>query len=118
MRRTSIGYGRFPTVTPVETPDTDAAQIYRQRWERQDGMQARAFDVLALDAQMAEEQGGLRLVERYNQNVMQWRLVSSTRLERTSGMVFAVLHAEDPAETRVREEAFMARVAHLSPEAR
>lgn len=108
-RRTAIGYGRMPSVTPVETPDTDAAQVYRQLWRRQDGMQARTFDVLALDEQMAEEMGGLRLSGRYDQNVMQWTLVSNTRLTRTTGMVFAVLHAEDPDETKLREQTFMRR---------
>lgn len=109
MRRTAIGYGRMPSVAPIETPDTDAAQVYRQLWRRQDGQQARTFDVLALDPQMAEEMGGLRLSGRYSQNVMQWTLVSRTRLERTTSMVFAVLHAEDPDETKLREETFMRR---------
>jgi len=109
MRRNAYGYGRMPSVTPIETPDTDASQVYRQLWRRQDGMQARTFDVLALDEQMAEEMGGLRLSGRYNQNVMQWTLVSNTKLTRTTGMVFAVLHAEDPDETKLREETFMRR---------
>lgn len=108
-RRNAIGYGRMPKVTPVETPDTDAAQVYRQRWQRQDGQQARAFDVLALDEDMAQEMGGLRLTGRYDQNVMQWTLVSNTRLDRTTAAVFAVLHAEDPDETKLREETFMSR---------
>lgn len=108
-RRTAIGYGRMPSVTPIETPDTDAASIYRQVWRRQDGMQARTFDVLALDPQMAEEMGGLRLSGKHDQNVMRWTLVSSTRLERITSTVFAVLHAEDPDETKLREETFMRR---------
>ena len=109
MRRTAIGYGRMPSTTPIETPDTDAAQVYRQLWRRQDGQAARTFDVLALDQQMAEEMGGLRLSGKYDQNVMQWQLVTNTRLARTTGMVFAVLHAEDADETKLREETFMRR---------
>lgn len=109
IRRTAIGYGRMPSTTPVETPDTDAAQVYRQVWRRQDGMSARTFDVLALESEMAEEMGGLRLSGRYNQNVMQWTLVSSTRIDRTTSKVFEILHAEDPDETQLREETYMRR---------
>lgn len=108
-RRSAFGYGRMPKVTPIETPDTDAAQVYRQLWRRQDGMQARTFEVLALDPQMAEEMGGLRLSGKYDQNVMQWTLVSSTRQERITSLVFSVLHAEDPDETKLREQTFMRR---------
>lgn len=108
-RRNAYGYGRMSSTTPIETPDTDVAQVYRQLWRRQDGQSARTFDVLALDKEMAEEMGGLRLSGRYDQNVMQWQLVTNTRLSRTTGMVFAVLHAEDPDETKLREETFMRR---------
>lgn len=109
MRRNVPSYGRMPSVTPVETPDTDAAQVYRQRWVRQDGQQARAFNVLALDEDMAQEMGGLRLTSHYSQNVMQWKLESSIRLERTTSTVIGVLMAEDPDETKLREETFMRR---------
>jgi hypothetical protein len=108
-RQSAFGYGRMPSVTPVETSDTDAAEVYRQLWRRQDGQSARTFDVLALDKEMAEEMGGLRLTGKHNQNVMQWTLVSNTRLDRTTAIVFGVLHAEDPDETKLREETFMAR---------
>lgn len=110
-RHTMIGFGRMPSTAPIETPDTDASSIYRQTWRRQDGMQTRTFEVLALDPQMAEALGGLRLMGRYNQNVMRWQLVSSTRIDRITSRLFAVLGAEDPDETKLREETFLQREA-------
>lgn len=96
---------------PVETPDTDAATIYDQRWRRRDGTMVRAFYVLALDEQMAETMGGIRLVERFNQNVMDWTLVLNRPCERITSVVYAILQAEDPDETKLREETFMERSA-------
>lgn len=94
---------------PVQTPDTDAATIYEQRWLRQDGGARRSFDVLALDEQMAEEMGGLRLIEKYGQNPLRWRLESSRPVERLTARIYAVLMAEDPDETQLREETFAER---------
>lgn len=92
--------------TPVQTPDTDAATVYDQRWKRQDGMQSRAFTVLALDEEMAQELGGLRLSEKYDQNPMQWTLEVNRPCERMTSMIYAVLAAETPDETKVREDGF------------
>lgn len=95
---------------PVETPDTDASTIYAQRWRRQDGTTVRNFSVLALDEQMAEEMGGLRLREHYNQNPMAWTLEMNRPCDRMTSQVIAVLCAETPDETRLREETFGERM--------
>lgn len=99
---------------PIETPDTDAATIYAQRWRRQDGGTFRSFSVLALDAQMAEEHGLIRLRERYDQNELQWQLVDSVPRERSTSQIYAVLQAEDPDETQLREDAFLERMKDVS----
>jgi hypothetical protein len=95
--------------TPVQTPDTDAATIYAQRWRRRDGKAVRAFSVLALDAQMAEEMGGIRIKERYNQDILDWTLIDSVARERSTALIVAILTDEDPDETQLREETFAGR---------
>lgn len=99
---------------PVETPDTDASTIYVQRWRRHDRKAFRSFTVLALDDQMAEEMGGLRLREHYNQNILDWTLESSRPSGHITSQVWAVLSAETPDETQLREETFMARQSGAS----
>lgn len=94
----------------VETPDTDRATVYRQQWRRQDGSMARTFDVLALDEDMAQEMGMLRLSEKYGQDAMQWHLDASAPLLRTTALIQAVLMAEEPDETKLREQAFFDRI--------
>jgi len=97
---------RFRAPRPIETPDTDAAQVYRQQWRKRDGSMVRTFDVLALDDKMAQELGGIRLAERYRQSPVDWQLVSSIVREHSTSSVIAVLSTEDPDETKVREEGF------------
>lgn len=100
--------------TPVETPDTDASLIYVQRWRRQNGLQSRMFSVLALDEQMAEEMGMLRLQEHYDQNPMQWTLEVNRAGGRITSQVIAVLCAETPDETKLREDTFCDRLKGVS----
>ena len=99
---------------PVETPDTDAATIYAQRWRRHDRKAHRVFNVLALDEQMAEEMGMLRLREHYNQNIFDWTLESSRPAGRITSHVWAVLQAEHPDETQLREETYADRMKGAS----
>lgn len=99
---------------PVETPDTDASTIYAQRWRRHDRKAYRSFNVLALDEQMAEEMGGLRLREKYNQNILDWTLDYSRPAGRITSQVWAVLQAEHPDETQLREDTFGERMKGVS----
>lgn len=94
---------------PFVSPAAEAATIYRQTWRRQDGSQVRTFEVLALDEHMAEEMGGIRLREKYNQNQMRWRLELNKPLERVSDKVKSILNAEDPDEEYLREKVFRER---------
>lgn len=91
---------------PVETPDTDLAVIYHQRWRRQDGMGFRDFQVLALDEEMAQEMGGIRLRDKYHQDPMAWTLATNRPCERMTSVIIAILTAEEPDETKVREEGY------------
>lgn len=113
-RRSSYTYRRIASTMeaprPVETPDTDASTVYAQRWRKQDGSAVRSFSVLALDEQMAEEMGMLRLAEHYNQNPMAWKLELNRADGHVGAQVIAVLCAETPDETKLREDAFCDRL--------
>lgn len=93
-----------------ETPDTDAATIYRQRWERRDGRGHRVIDVLALDAGMATEFGAVRLRAKYKQDAEEWHLLDYHEVERSTSMLLAVLQGETSGERTLREQAFLDRV--------
>jgi hypothetical protein len=99
---------------PGETPDTDHATIYEQRWRRVDGTSARGFTVLALDAEQAEQLGRLRLAGKYRQDPEDWELVTSSPWLRITSMVVAVLMAETEAERQCRAEAHFARMERVS----
>jgi hypothetical protein len=94
---------------PVQTPDTDAAKVYAMRWRRQDGTAVREIPVLALDEQMAQEMGGIRLREKYDESILDWSLVSCRQVERITSLIFAILEAEDPDEAQLRHDTFSAR---------
>lgn len=94
---------------PVITADADAATLYEQRWRRQDGKASRSFTVLALDAQMAEEMGGIRLVEKYDESILEWRLDNSRPIDKHDSAVRAVLHVEDPDEQQLRFDTWLQR---------
>ncbi len=94
---------------PVITADVDAARIYEQRWRRRDGRAVRVFSVLALDDQMADEMGGIRLREKHDESILDWTLVSSRPLERSLSVIFAILTMEDPDEAQLRQEAYRSR---------
>lgn len=97
---------------PVITEDVEAATVYEQSWAHRDGMTVRAFAVLALDPQMAEQMGGIRIAERFGEPIMNWKLVSSLRYSAPPRcLVIACLSTEDPDETQLREETFRARRA-------
>lgn len=97
------------TPMPVETRDVLASQLYRQSWRRRDGGAFRQFHVLALDEQLAEELGGIRLREKYDQSILDWRLETNRRIDRIRSVVFEVLATEDPEESKRREEAYEER---------
>lgn len=97
---------------PVITADVEAATLYWLKWQHQSGSTIREVMVLALDEQMAEEMGGIRLRERHGENIMEWKLVdrsAATAASRAS--ITACLTIEDPDETQLREEAFKSRSA-------
>lgn len=95
---------------PVITEDVEAATVYSQSWQHQSGSPIRGFDVIALDEQMAEEMGGIRLRERHHENILDWKLVKNRPYaEPPRHLIIAVLTYEDPDETQLREEAFKAR---------
>lgn len=97
---------------PVVTADVEAARVYEQRWRHHSGKSVRAFFVLALDDQMAEEMGGLRLKERFNEEIMHWCLVESRAVaEPPLSIVMACLTVEDPDEQQLRQETYKARRA-------
>lgn len=97
---------------PVITADVEAARVYEQRWRHQSGTPVRGFTVLALDDQMAEEMGGIRLREKHGENILDWQLVSSrAHTEPSLAIVMACLTFEDPDEAQLRQETFRARVA-------
>jgi hypothetical protein len=96
----------------VDDPDVLAATIYTQTWKCPTS--SITFVVLALDDQMAEEMGGIRLVNKGN-DIMRWTLVKSyAHTERNRSAILAALCHEDPDETKLREEAFKARGTELS----
>lgn len=99
---------------PVETPDTDAATVFEQRWRRVDGMAARGFNVLALDAVQAEQLGRLRLAGKYRQDPDEWELSTSRPWQRMTSAIFAVLMTETAEERQLREGAFFDRTEATS----
>ena len=100
---------------PIITADVEAATLYAQSWQHHGDGPIRGFDILALDEQMAEEMGGIRLKEKHGENIVNWRLIQNRPYaEPSRGLILAVLTYEDPDETQLREETFKARQRRAS----
>lgn len=97
------------TLSRADDRDVLAATIYAQEWRHAGGTNLVRFLVLALDAEMAEEMGGIRLAGQ-GSNILEWTLTANRpHEERSRSVVLAALAYEDPDETQLREETFRER---------
>lgn len=94
---------------PVETPDTDVATIFEQRWKRVDGGKFRKFTVLAFDEDQAEQLGRVRLTNRYSEHAASWEIDHQRACVRMTMLLHEVLMAETEEEKHLRSEAYFER---------
>lgn len=93
---------------PRLSHDQTAATVYSQVWTHTSGSNQIAFDVLALDADMAITLGGMRLSAMGNDARDFW-CVSMPGPDAFIGRVAAVVLAEDASERNEREDTWALR---------
>lgn len=98
--------GRRVQAATTDTPDTEHAVIYEQRWAKGEQVR-RVFRVLAPDDRAARVMGTMRIQEKYQSDPTDWVLEHVRQIERTTAGVLAVLAVETKAEQNYRMDRFL-----------